>query len=157
MGPHVTLTVKNNFREHSEYCFAERGACLIGRGPDCDLRLPAAGEYLVVSRHHCRLEIDPPHVYVRDLGSRNGTRLNGMQIGHPHHWWTPRPDVMIDYELHDGDELAVGPAVFEVRAEVPEDCPMRLVDLADSRPADGGTAANAEIRKAEAPEPAGVC
>jgi pSer/pThr/pTyr-binding forkhead associated (FHA) protein len=157
MVPRVILTVKYNRREHSEYCFSERGTCLIGRGPDCDLRLPAADNYLMVSRHHCQLEIDPPYVRVRDLGSRNGTRLNGMQIGHPDRWGTPRPDILMDYELHDGDELAMGPAVFEVRAEVPEDCPVHRVDLPNSEPAGDDVIADGEIVETRAPGPAGRC
>src|SRR5437764_114974 len=103
MVPRITLKVEDARGGHSEFRFAERGTWLIGRGPDCDLQLPNGDEYLVVSRHHCRLKIDPPHVRVCDLGSRNGTRINGMQIGHPEGWGTPRPDTLMDYELHNGD------------------------------------------------------
>src|SRR5262245_32073579 len=105
MVPSIQLKFKNSPHGHAEYSFSERRVCLIGRGPDCDLQLPSEEDYMVVSRHHCRLEIDPPHVRVRDLGSRNGTRINGMQIGHPDKWSSPRPKVLMEYELHNGDEL----------------------------------------------------
>ena len=32
------------------------------------------------SRHHFLLEFDPPHCYLRDLGSRNGTFVNGERV-----------------------------------------------------------------------------
>ena len=60
----------------------EDGGGLVFRH-DGDLRLPNGPGYADVSRHHCLLHIDPPAVWVRDLGSRNGTRVNGTQIGHP--------------------------------------------------------------------------
>jgi len=53
------------------------GTVLIGRGPDAQLRLQAA----LISRHHARLELSGADVTVFDLGSRNGTRVNGERIG----------------------------------------------------------------------------
>jgi len=122
MVPRVTLKLKNAISEQSEILIAKPGTYVVGRGPDCDLRLPSQPEYLSVSRHHCLLEIDPPRVRVRDLRSRNGTRINGMQIGHPSHWrWEgiPEPEPLVAYDLHQGDELSVGPAVIEVQSAVP--------------------------------------
>ncbi|WP_051798846.1 FHA domain-containing serine/threonine-protein kinase [Catenuloplanes japonicus] len=49
---------------------------VVGRGPRCDLRLDDPR----VSREHCLLTIDPPHVEVRDLGSRHGTRHDDPPI-----------------------------------------------------------------------------
>jgi pSer/pThr/pTyr-binding forkhead associated (FHA) protein len=70
-----------------------------------------------VSRHHCQLDLDPTHAYVRDLGSRNGTYLNGRLVGQ--RAWAEQPDDVSDlafseYELADGDELCVGPFGFRV-------------------------------------------
>ena len=48
----------------------------IGRDPSCDLRL----ESDKVSRRHCMLMIDQDRVMVRDMGSRNGTLVNGLKI-----------------------------------------------------------------------------
>jgi serine/threonine-protein kinase len=45
----------------------------VGRASDCLIRLPSDLEYCIVSRHHCLLDIAPPEVRVRDLGSLNGT------------------------------------------------------------------------------------
>jgi predicted component of type VI protein secretion system len=53
------------------------GKLLIGREPDCDLRL----ESEFVSGYHCVLLLDDYTVRVRDLGSTNGTFMNGRRIG----------------------------------------------------------------------------
>ncbi len=84
---------------------------VVGRGDDCDIQLPKDQVHSLVSRHHCAFQIDPPAIRVRDLGSRNGTYLNGVNIGQ-------RPSTYpIDdeestaaplRELHDGDEVRIG-------------------------------------------------
>ena len=33
-----------------------------------------------VSRHHARIDVDGPHVWIEDLGSKNGTFVNGQRI-----------------------------------------------------------------------------
>ncbi len=50
---------------------------LIGRAEDCDLRL----ESDFVSNYHCFLLLDEYTLRVRDLGSKNGTFVNGCRIG----------------------------------------------------------------------------
>jgi pSer/pThr/pTyr-binding forkhead associated (FHA) protein len=35
---------------------------------------------MLISRHHCQLDVDPPSVQVLDLGSANGTFLNGQEV-----------------------------------------------------------------------------
>jgi FHA domain len=113
----VTLTIKNGKLEGTQYEFERPQACLVGRGSDCELRLPSEGEFLTVSRHHCLLSINPPALQVRDCGSRNGTYLNGMQLGHPWSWQVPGaecPSALRSYDLVDGDELRIGDTVFQV-------------------------------------------
>ncbi len=70
---------------------------LIGRSPKCNL---CAGS-TAVSRKHCAVIRHESKVSVKDLGSRNGTLLNGKKI---------RGEV----ELSSGDELTVGPLRFLV-------------------------------------------
>src|SRR5258706_6493666 len=48
----------------------------IGRAVDNDVRLTSA----LVSRHHCRIEIGPEGSWVIDLGSANGTSVNGNKV-----------------------------------------------------------------------------
>jgi pSer/pThr/pTyr-binding forkhead associated (FHA) protein len=49
---------------------------VVGRHPDSDARIDSSR----VSRKHCCLAVDRDGVLVRDLGSRNGTRVNGRRI-----------------------------------------------------------------------------
>jgi pSer/pThr/pTyr-binding forkhead associated (FHA) protein len=49
---------------------------VVGRHPDSDAKIASSR----VSRKHCCLAIDRDGVLVRDLGSRNGTRVNGRRI-----------------------------------------------------------------------------
>jgi pSer/pThr/pTyr-binding forkhead associated (FHA) protein len=70
---------------------------LIGREADCDLR--PAGEF--VSRHHCALLLDGFTLRVRDLGSKNGTFVNGHRIA--------AAAVPL---LHNADLISVGETTF---------------------------------------------
>ncbi len=54
----------------------ERPVISIGRAVDNDIRLSNTK----VSRHHCRLEVDEGGVWIVDLGSANGTLLNGAKV-----------------------------------------------------------------------------
>jgi pSer/pThr/pTyr-binding forkhead associated (FHA) protein len=71
-----------------------RDMTVIGRREDCDLRIPLSD----VSRKHCRLIVNGETVKVEDLGSSNGTYINGERIQQA--------------ELLAGDTLQVGPVVF---------------------------------------------
>jgi pSer/pThr/pTyr-binding forkhead associated (FHA) protein len=72
---------------------------LIGRGIDCDLRLGSSE----VSRHHCLLRVRGDEATVIDLGSSNGTYLNGHRV---------RSQAV----LQSGDELRV--AAFRFALEL---------------------------------------
>ncbi len=81
---------------------------LIGRGVDCDLRLRKAD----VSRHHCIIRFRSDDVSLLDLGSSNGTYLNGQRV-------------RSQATLHSGDVLRVGESSF-------------VIDLGDREPVDLG-------------------
>jgi pSer/pThr/pTyr-binding forkhead associated (FHA) protein len=118
MVPKVTLTVQGGSQDGQEYTFAGPTQCVIGRADDCAVRLHHSWESLMVSRRHCELDVDPPHVRVRDLGSRNGTYLNGRLIGRRCRDELPEDVTQLDscgHELADGDELGVGPITLRVR------------------------------------------
>src|SRR5689334_24773894 len=59
------------------FSFTHHDSFLIGRSPDAHLYLP---DDRFFSRNHCLLEINPPHAFIRDLGSTNGTFVNGQFI-----------------------------------------------------------------------------
>jgi len=52
------------------------GTLILGRGQHCDVTLPLE----TVSAEHCRVFKTPSGWFVEDLGSRNGTRINGKPI-----------------------------------------------------------------------------
>jgi len=56
--------------------FVRKPMTSVGRASDNDIVLPDAD----VSRHHARLEYDQRTLTVRDLGSTNGTRVNGQRV-----------------------------------------------------------------------------
>jgi pSer/pThr/pTyr-binding forkhead associated (FHA) protein len=68
---------------------------LIGRGSDCDLRLGSSA----VSRHHCLVRVRGQEATVTDLGSSNGTFLNGKRV-------------RSSSPLRSGDELRLGSFAF---------------------------------------------
>jgi predicted component of type VI protein secretion system len=76
------------------------GDYYLGRGPECQVRFTSDW----VSRQHCLLHVDEHSAVLRDLGSRNGTLVNGQLIQQ-------------DCSLVNGDRIQVGPVVFEVRLE----------------------------------------
>ncbi len=52
------------------------GTITVGRHSDCNISIP--GEE--ISRHHAKLQVLPDGVSVEDLGSANGTYINGKRI-----------------------------------------------------------------------------
>jgi len=75
------------------------GESVIGRGQDCQIRIPAGD----VSRRHCAVSFSDDGLRVTDNDSRNGTHVNGEQVG--------------SRELDAGDVLTVGHFVFVVRID----------------------------------------
>ncbi|MBR7836306.1 protein kinase [Actinospica durhamensis] len=134
----VTLTVLRGRTGRGEYVFDERSTCLIGRGEDCDPRLPSDDAHRSVSRHHCLLDINPPDVRVRDLGSRNGTFVNGLKIGQREAYHTPEQGRALAFQerdLADGDELRLGKSVaFRVSVRTPAPPPTDPVTVATMLP-----------------------
>ena len=118
MVARVILTISDGKRAGERHEIVARGEWAIGRAENCGVQLSGDDlECLTVSRRHCLVEFDPPRARIRDLGSRNGTYINGMQIGRPEHWHFPAKysDAPFQtYELRNGDELRVGSTVFQV-------------------------------------------
>jgi len=119
MTKKIKLTVSEGMGQDKEFVFQSPTRPVVGRADDCDIRFPMDPAHMDVSRHHCQFEIDPPTVKVRDLGSRNGTFVNGQKIGErperdlpPESW-----DNLPPRELREGDEVRIGHNIIRV-AEV---------------------------------------
>jgi pSer/pThr/pTyr-binding forkhead associated (FHA) protein len=113
----VILTVTAG--SHSGQQFVLRGTtqCLVGRASDCAIRLAGGVEDWLVSRHHCQVDVEPEGVRIQDLGSRNGTFLNGRRVA-PFGPIQPEEHQNETFfgtqVLKDGDELRVGPVPLRV-------------------------------------------
>lgn len=83
-----------------------RKDAVIGRSSECNLRIASRG----VSRQHCRIQITPTGVLVRDLGSANGTWLDGEKL-----------EAGRDVAVVSGAELSLGGVRFLVRYQNPAD------------------------------------
>lgn len=71
----------------------------IGRGDDSDIAIPDGS----ISRKHAVLEVGVDSLMVEDLGSSNGTFVNGTRVARE--------------PLEDGDQLRFGSIDFEVQVE----------------------------------------
>src|SRR5262249_19091915 len=78
--------------------------CVVGRHPGCDRRV----HHPRVSRRHCLFSLRDGRAWVKDLGSRNGTRLNGEALT------KARP-------LAEGDRLALAGLPFLCLSRLPEE------------------------------------
>jgi DNA-binding winged helix-turn-helix (wHTH) protein len=76
----------------------QAGPNLIGRGREVVLSVDSGS----VSRQHARIDVGAEAVTIEDLGSKNGTFVNGQRIA-------------ALTMLNDGDEISVGPARMTFR------------------------------------------
>ena len=108
--------------EGTDVAFIQPVRAVLGRGPGCHPRLPDDELHQTVSRQHCLLDIDPPDIKIQDLGSLNGTwingRLIGRRIGELPQDEPPPPSPVV--ELKDGDKVELGDIAFVVKIPVPE-------------------------------------
>jgi eukaryotic-like serine/threonine-protein kinase len=107
-----------------EFAVTSSAHWIIGRSRGCSLRLPSDG---TVSRQHCLIEVDARGVWVQDLGSRNGTLVNGTRISVKN---APSDSSATcvqppRQELADGDELRICNNLFAVCFKEVEPAPNR--------------------------------
>jgi two-component system, cell cycle response regulator len=110
---HACLTVLSGTAAGQMFRIPEGHWCVIGRAQGSQLRIEEEG----VSRNHARIRRDGPIVQVEDLGSRNGTYLNGERIS------TVK-------RLDEGDKIQIGPITvvrFAHHDELDERFHQRLV------------------------------
>jgi serine/threonine-protein kinase len=93
----VTLRVIAGPQTGRVFTFEQHETFMIGRSEDAHFCLPQDRYF---SRHHCILEIAPPQCFLRDLGSTNGTFVNGIRVDSVY--------------LKSGDRIQGGETVLEV-------------------------------------------
>jgi phage tail-like protein len=76
------------------------GTSILGRDPGCELVLA----YPLVSRRHAQFTCSEAECEVLDLGSANGTALNGIKL-----------EAQVPASLQDGSVITIGP--FEIQVE----------------------------------------
>ncbi len=99
----VTLRVIAGPQTGRFFTFDQHETFMIGRSEDSQFCLPHDRFF---SRHHCLLEIAPPQCFLRDLGSTNGTFVNGLKADTAH--------------LKNGDRIQGGETVLEVEVSTAE-------------------------------------
>ncbi|MFH1113486.1 MAG: FHA domain-containing serine/threonine-protein kinase [Pseudomonadota bacterium] len=119
----VTLEITKGPITGQVFAFEEHNTFIFGRDIDCHARL--SEDDRTASRHHFMLEVNPPDAFIRDLGSLNGTYVNGSKHGGRKPDETPEdakdrryPEVQIE----NGDKIEVGDTAFTVSITYPLYC-----------------------------------
>ncbi len=92
-----------------------QGTLLIGRGRDADIRIQGDG----ISRQHARMKVGADSVELEDLGSTNGSFVNGERIDRA--------------VLQDGDKIQLGTATilkFTYQDDIDEDFQKKMFESA---------------------------
>jgi two-component system, cell cycle response regulator len=79
--------------------FELKGDAIIGREPSCEIVIDMS----FVSRQHARMTHREHEWFIEDLGSRNGTQVNGRAVSEP-------------AALMNGDQIKIGGAIFKYLA-----------------------------------------
>jgi pSer/pThr/pTyr-binding forkhead associated (FHA) protein len=89
---------------------------LIGRHPECDIQIDSRK----VSRRHCCVAQVADYLVVRDLGSTNGIRINGVRV--------------LEGKLKESDELTIGGNRYQVTWDVSPRVPARSGNAGEKKP-----------------------
>lgn len=97
-GMEIVLRVTAGPHAGSEYRFDGHDSFLVGRASFAHFRLPQKDPFF--SRLHFLIEINPPRCKLVDMGSTNGTNVNGKKVD--------------SVELRDGDRIEGGKTTLQV-------------------------------------------
>ena len=92
------LSVEKGPKELRGVSIVVRGPVIVGRSPNADIVIGAG----YVSARHARFSLMGQNLFVEDLGSTNGTAVNGALIGAP-------------TSLNNNDVVNVGDVAIRVR------------------------------------------
>ena len=93
----VVLRVIAGPHAGEDYVFDRHDTFVVGRSSQVQFPVP---EDRWLSRDHFLIEFNPPVCYLKDMGSTNGTKLNGMAVD--------------EARLRDGDIIEAGHSQFQI-------------------------------------------
>ena len=94
----IILTVLAGPHKGLEFAFDRHDTFLVGRSQHAHFQLPAKDKYF--SRIHFMMEVNPPQCRLIDMGSHNGTYVNGAPV--------------LTADLKDGDQIRAGHTILRV-------------------------------------------
>lgn len=97
IGMNVVLRVVAGPLQGREYCFDRHDTFTVGRSTQVDFPVP---EDRFLSRDHFLIEFNPPACFLRDMGSTNGTKVNGQRVE--------------EIRLTNGDVISAGKSSFQI-------------------------------------------
>lgn len=119
----MSAKLQLKIKDGKTFSFTDHDTFIFGRMDDCHARITDDTE---VSRHHFILEVNPPQACLRDLGSLNGTYVNGKKFGARKAGESPEDGAKRRYPevaLQHGDWIKVGRTEIEVAITQPKEPP----------------------------------
>jgi hypothetical protein len=121
MGSKVTIDVSNTQGRKRIFSYEDHDTFMVGRMSDCHVCIE---DDTYLSRHHFILEVNPPHARLQDLGSLNGTYVNGKKVGGRDVTETPE-EALARYkfpwvDLKNGDVISTGDTTFQMIIQTPD-------------------------------------
>ncbi|NOY75315.1 MAG: FHA domain-containing protein [Kiritimatiellaeota bacterium] len=107
MSQPIILKIHKSGLPDEKFIFEENGAYIIGRAPSCALSLSNELDGKI-SRRHLLLNLEDSGVRIRDIGSRNGTEVNGETLPKGGIGKIPEALTPEDRKLKPGDIVAMG-------------------------------------------------
>src|SRR5947209_6546036 len=101
----VTLTVIAGPHAGTEFHFDRHDTFLVGRSRHAHFQLPEKDRFF--SRIHFMMEVNPPCCRLIDMGSHNGTYVNGQRI--------------LSGDLRDGDQIRAGHTILRLTVQPGQD------------------------------------
>jgi predicted component of type VI protein secretion system len=92
--------------DNSPSILLDKPILLLGRHPECDIQIDSRK----ISRRHCCIAQVSDYLVIRDLGSTNGIRINGVRL--------------VEGRLSAGDELTIGNNRYKVAWETRPTAPV---------------------------------
>jgi pSer/pThr/pTyr-binding forkhead associated (FHA) protein len=102
MGGYLVVVDQTNLPSFLAFSL-ETGETVLGRSPECDHVI----NHPTVSRRHAKVVVTETSITVADLGSRNGTYIDGLRVGE-------------SSTIAEGQQLCLGAVTFVLASNEPE-------------------------------------